>query len=448
MAKKKRKIKGLNVTTIILFSFLLVILLGAGLLVLPFSSGSGQWTDFTTALFTATSATCVTGLIVVDTGTYWSTFGKVVILLLIQIGGLGIMTIISLIAIIFAKSSSLRSRNIAMQAAGAESYQTIKAILVNIFVGTAVSEFIGAVVLSIRFIPKFGVLKGIGLSFFHSISAFCNAGFDIFGTDNGGSLMQFADDPLVLITIALLIIVGGIGFIVWGDVVKHGVHLKKYTFHSKITLSMTLILLVFGTGFFWLSEKDFAFENMPVAKQALHAFFQATTLRTAGFAAVDQANLSSSGTMVSYVLMFIGGSSGSTAGGIKTTTFAVLVLTFITTIGRREHIVIFKKKISDKSIKDALAIATIYLFVVISATIAICKIDGFTAADTLFETVSAMGTVGLTKGITSGLSPASRYIIILLMFVGRIGGLSFVLAFSKTQKSMTTERPNGPVIIG
>ena len=447
--KKKRKGKrSINYTSIILLSFLLVIIVGAGLLTLPISSKSGDWTDITTALFTATSATCVTGLIVVDTGTFWSPFGKIVILILIQVGGLGIMTIISLIAIIFAKNSSLHSRSLAMQAAGAVSYHTVYDILKVIFIGTAVCEFTGACILSIRFIPKFGVWRGIWFSVFHSVSAFCNAGFDVFGTSNGSSLTQFASDPLVLITIAALIIIGGIGFIVWGDVIKHGIHFKLYSFHSKVALSTTVALLLIGTGTMALTERNSAFEGMTIAEKILNAFFQSTTLRTAGFASVDQADLSSGGTVISYILMFIGGTSGSTAGGVKTTTFAIFVLTVITTIARKNDIVVFKRRIADKTIKDACSIIFIYLLNVIVATIAICTIDGFTTADTLFETVSAMATVGLSRGITASLSTASRYIIIFLMFVGRIGGLSFILAFSSTKKSQSTDRPTGPVIIG
>jgi len=449
MLKKRKKFKGLNVTTIILFSFLLVILLGAGLLCLPFATKEAHWTDFTTALFTATSATCVTGLIVVDTGTYWSVFGKIVILILIQIGGLGIMTIISLISIIFAKNSSLRSRSIAMQAAGAQSFQSVAEVLKRIFIGTGICEFLGAAVLSIRLIPRFGLLKGIWYSLFTSISAFCNGGFDIFGPIDGNtSLVPFANDPLILLTIASLIILGGIGFLVWGDFIKYKLNFKKYSFHSKIALVTTALLLFFGTGLLLITERSDAFSSMPVSIKVLNAFFQATTLRTAGFASVDQATLSPSGTIISYILMMIGGSPVSTAGGIKTTTFAVLFLTVMTTIARRKDIVVYKKRIADKTIKDAFSIVFIYLMTTLAATIAICAIDGFSVADALFETISAIATVGITRGITSSLSIISRYIIIFLMFVGRIGGLSFILAFSSVSKSMTTERPTGLIVIG
>ena len=446
---KKGKIKGKrNYTTIILVSFLLVILVGAGLLCLPFATAEGFTTSFHTALFTATSATCVTGLIVVDTATHWTVFGKIVIILLIQIGGLGIMTIISLIAIFLAKNSSLSSRTLAMQAAGAVSYQEVKRTLKTIFIGTGSFEFLGACVLSIRFIPRFGVLKGVAYSFFHSVSAFCNAGFDIFGTENGASLTQFSNDPLVLITIALLIIFGGIGFIVWGDTARHGVHVKRYSFHSKIALTTTFVLLVFGTASLLVTEMNASFSDMDWGEKILNAFFQSTTLRTAGFAAVDQASLSSAGTVISYFLMFIGGTAGSTAGGLKTTTFAVLVLTVVTILRRRNEIVVFKRKISEKSIKSACSIAFVYLAAIIASTVLICAVDRMSATDVAFETVSAIGTVGLTKGITPQLGLVSEYVIIVLMFAGRLGGMSFMLAFSTAKSKQVTERPSENVIIG
>ena len=447
--KKKVKIKAhLNITTIILLSFLLVILVGAGALCLPFSSATGSWTDFTTALFTATSATCVTGLIVRDTASFWSPVGKVIIILLIQIGGLGIMTIISIIAMVFGKNASLRTRTIAMQTAGAVSYQSVKNTLKTIFVGTAAFEFTGAAILSIRFIPKFGLGRGVVFAIFHSVSAFCNAGFDIFGLENGASLAQFSSDPLVLITISLLIIIGGIGFIFWSDVAAHGVHLKKYSFHSKIALMMTLILLSVGSVGLFVTERNAAFSEFDLGTQMLNAFFQSTTLRTAGFAAVDQASLSPAGTFISYVLMFIGGTAGSTAGGLKTTTFAVLVLTAITTLRRRDDIVLFKRKVAQKSVRDATAIGIIYLTAVVVSTIFICAFDSLPTKDVVFETISAVATVGLSTGITAALSVASKYVIILLMFAGRIGGLSFMLAFSAANKPLTTERPTETILIG
>ncbi|MBO4572597.1 MAG: Trk family potassium uptake protein [Clostridia bacterium] len=447
---KKGKIKGKsNYTTVILISFLLVILVGAGLLCLPFAAASGTPTDFTTALFTATSATCVTGLVVTDTAAHWSIFGKIVIIALVQIGGLGIMTIISLIAIIFAKNSSLRSRTLAMQAAGAVSYQDVKNILKTIFIGTGSFEFVGACVLSIRFIPRYGFLKGVAFSLFHSISAFCNAGFDIFGTENGSSLTQFSSDPLVLITIAVLIIVGGIGFIVWSDIKKHGLHLKRYSFHSKIALTTTLLLITLGSAALLFTEYDASFGKMDLGVKIMNAFFQSVTLRTAGFSAVDQATLSPSGTVISYFLMFIGGTTGSTAGGIKTTTFAVLVLTLVAIVRRRNEIVVFKRKISDKSIINACSIAFVYIAAVLASIVAVCAAEnGATVSDVTFETISAIATVGLSKGITPHLSVLSRYVLIVLMFVGRIGGLSFMLAFSNAKTTKTTERPTETVLIG
>ena len=440
-------ISKLNPTQIILLSFATMITIGAILLVMPFSSKSGEWTDFITALFTATSATCVTGLTLVETGTYFSLFGKIVIITLIQLGGLGIMTIVSLFSVMFVRSSSIRNRNIAMQATGAITYSEIKALLWRIVTGTVLFELIGAALLTIRFIPQFGVERGILISVFTSISAFCNAGFDVFG---GGSLLLYNSDPLVMFTISFLIIMGGIGYIVWYDFTRKGFNFESYSLHTKIALTMTGILLAFGTIAFMLTEYNAALSGLSFPKKLMNSFFQSVTLRTAGFFSVEQSTLSNGGVLVSYVLMLIGGTAGSTAGGLKTTTFAVIVFTFIANLKRTDDVVVFKRRIPSNTVKAALSITTAYISILFISTVAIITIDGggaITTQNVLFETISAVATVGVTRGITASLSIASKLIITFLMFMGRIGGFSFVLAFA-TPKQKAATRPKEDILIG
>lgn len=450
--KKTHRKFHIGYTQLILISFLLAILVGSLLLTLPVSSAAGEWTDFTSCFFTATSATCVTGLTVKDTLTHWSTFGHVVIILMIQLGGLGIMTIFSLFSVIVSKNSSLRTRALAMQSSGAISLQSVYSFLKRIIKGTFLCEFLGAIALGVRFVPKFG-LKGVWYAVFHSISAFCNAGFDLSGPETG-SLIGYNGDPLVMLTIAFLIISGGIGFTVLDDLVKHKLRLHYYSLHSKITITVTFCLLVFGTAAFFGLEYDnpLTMADMSVGEKLLNSFFQATTLRTAGFYSVSQAGLSEGSVLLSDVLMFIGGSAGSTAGGIKTTTFAVLLLSVVTSFKRKGVATVFKRKLSDENVKNAHSIALVYLFAIITATIVVCAIDkdvaGVTARAVAFEVTSAIATVGSSMGITASLSVASKYILIFLMFVGRIGGLTFLLAFAGNKGKQETTRPCENIVIG
>ena len=449
MGEKKRLFQKLSPTQTILFSFIAVILLGTLLLCMPFSSESGEWTSFVTAFFTATSATCVTGLVVVQTSTYFSLAGQIIILCLIQAGGLGIMTIFSVFSVMFAHSSSLRHRNIAKQAAGAINYDGIRSLLFRVFIGTFLIEVIGAAVLCIRFIPEHGVKIGIKYAVFTSISAFCNAGFDIFGAS---SLVPFNADALVMLTIAGLIILGGIGFIVWMDFTKHRFKFAYYSLHSKIALTMTGALLTIGTALFLFTEFDAAFAEMTFPQKLLNAFFQSTTLRTAGFSAVDQAELSDGGVLLSYFLMVIGGSSGSTAGGLKTTTFAVIVFTFIANLKRNEHVGAFKRRLPTETTKAALSIVMSYAAILVIATLAILSIDKNTPnanlSNVVFEAISAIATVGVSRGITASLSVASKLILVLLMFVGRVGSFTFMLAFARPSAVSTILRPKENILIG
>ena len=449
MEGKKRAVLRLSVAQTIIISFVTVILVGTLLLCAPFSSASGEWTDFSTALFTATSATCVTGLTVVTTASYFSLAGQIIILCLIQVGGLGIMTIISIFSVLMRSSSSLRKRTIAMQAAGAISYSEIKALLRRIFLGTFIIEIIGASILAARYIPEYSVAKGIKYAVFTAVSAFCNAGFDVFGSD---SLTRFSADPLVLFTISFLIILGGIGYICWFDFTKHRFKFSHYSLHSKIALTMAGFLLVFGTAVFTFTEYNAAFSEMPFAQKIMNAFFESTTLRTAGFYTVDQAKLSEGGVLTAYILMFIGGASGSTAGGLKTTTFAVLMFTFIANLRNDERVVAFKRRLPLSTIKAAFSIVFAYVSLLFIAVIAILAIEtgktGMTMQNVLFESISAIATVGVTRGITADLETASRLIITLLMFAGRIGGFTFMLAFTGAHERTATLRPKENILIG
>ncbi|MBO5262543.1 MAG: Trk family potassium uptake protein [Clostridia bacterium] len=443
----KRKFN-ISPAQIIVLGFLGIILLGALLLCLPFASLSGS-TSFVDAIFTSTSATCVTGLVSLTTATHWTLFGKIVILILIQIGGLGFMTFISLTAIIAKKNIGLKERKLIMQSAGSIELNGIFALIKRIVFGTLLVEGCGALFLSFRFWTLgFGFGKGLWYGVFHSISAFCNAGFDILGND---SFISFHNDPFILITTSLLIIIGGIGFIVWGDIVKHGLKFKKYRLHSKLVIVTTATLLFGGTLLFYIAERGYAFVDLNEGEKWLNAFFQSTTLRTAGFASVDQAELSPGGTVISFLFMLIGGSPGSTAGGIKTITFAVMILNAVSFARNKDNITVFKKRIEPSTIKHACAIIAIYLVAACVITVAITMIEsgsGFSLDDIVFEVVSAIGTVGLSRGITPLFTAGSKLLLCLTMFFGRMGGLTLLLAIAEKQSGSKIERPYEKILIG
>ena len=433
---------------VVIFSFLLVITVGALLLMCPFSSRSGEWTGFVDALFTATSAACVTGLAVVDTAAHWSAVGQIVILLLIQIGGLGAMTIITGFFSVVRRRVSLKDTRLLMQAAGNDSYAGVVKLMRRIFEGTVLFESVGACLLAIRFIPLFGWRRGIWFSVFHSVSAFCNAGFDVFGDYRGGaSLSAFAADPLVVLTIAGLIILGGLGFIVWDDLITSRFRFRNMKFHSKIVLTVTLSLLAASFGLFLLLEWNGAFAGAKWWEKLLLAWFQAVTPRTAGFATFSMASLTDAGILLTTVLMLIGGSPGSTAGGIKTTTVAVvLICTFSS--ARKTEPTAYSRRIDDDTVRQATAIVVIYIIASVIATMALCAVDSLTLRDASFEVASAIATVGLSVGITPTLSTAAKLILTLLMFAGRIGGLTMAIALSGEQTPAPTRRPTGKILVG
>ena len=444
-----KKLRTLSDTRILVLGYFAVIILGAILLKLPFATRSGESTNFFDAIFTATSATCVTGLVVYDTFSHWSLFGQLVILAMIQVGGIGFMTLFAYMNFSIGQKMGYHNSRLVMESAGTMSLSGISPLVKKIVNGTMIFEIIGALFLSIRFIPKFGVTNGIYMAVFHAVSAFCNAGFDIMGRlEPNSSMAQYQDDPVVMITLMMLIIIGGIGFFVWSDIISNRFKFKKYQLHTKVVLATTGILLLSGTVLFFVFEYNYAFKDLSIGDKILASLFQSVTPRTAGFAAVDQSKLSESGSILTIIFMFIGGSPGSTAGGIKTTTVAVMVLSVIAYAQEDHDVTAFKRKIEDKMVRRSCAIIFIYFIFVLTATLIICMFEPYSVIDILFETVSAVGTVGLSMGITAQLTVLSRIILIVLMFAGRVGALSFVLALAGKQNVAHLERPTGKIMIG
>ncbi len=421
--------KILTNTRLIALGFLVVILIGAMLLSLPISSKSGEFTNFGDTLFISTSATCVTGLSIFDTYAQWTFFGQAVILVLIQIGGLGFMTVITMFSLFARRRIGLEERTLLMQTAGTIRHDGIISLIRRILIGTALFETLGTIILSFSFCPKMGFFEGVWNALFHSVSAFCNAGFDLMGKYENASLMSFYDSPLVILTISALIIIGGIGFLVWSDICKHGIHIRRYSLHARIVLTMTTLLLVVGFVFFYVLERNGeAFAGMSEGEKILSSFFLSVTPRTAGFNSVDMAALSESSILLTMFLMFVGAASGSTAGGIKVTTFAVLILATASCTRRNGGVIAFKRRLEQDIVRKAAAIGLLYLFAIVLGSFFIAAIDrGPTLTEIIFEVVSALGTVGLSRGITAELSAASHGIHNLLMIAGRVGALSFMM---------------------
>lgn len=432
--KMKNK-KRWNSFQIISLGFACFILLGALLLMLPVSSRQRQVTSFLDSLFTAASAVCVTGLVRFDTASYWSGFGQGVILLLIQIGGMGVITTAAALAMISGKKISLMQRSTIQEAIAAPQVGGIVRLTGFLIRMTFLFELIGALAMMPVFCRDFGV-KGVWMAFFHSISAFCNAGFDLMGVrESFSSLTSYAADPLINIVIMLLIIIGGIGFLTWDDIRINRLHVRKYRMQSKVILIMMLLLVTLPAVYFFFFE----FASLPLSERILTSFFQSVTARTAGFNTADLTGMSEAGTMIMIVLMMIGGSPGSTAGGMKTTTIAVLFAVCIAAFGRKEHAALFRRRIDADVIKNAASILLLYITLFLAGSIAISLIEGLPLLTCFFETGSAIATVGLTLGITQQISAASQIILILLMFFGRVGGLTLIFAaLSGTPKKVST----------
>ena len=421
-----------------------MILLGTVFLMLPFSSREGIVTPFSEALFTSTSAVCVTGLVLHDTAAYWSSFGQLVIILLIQIGGMGVITVAASFAMISGRKISLMQRSTMQEAISAPKVGGIVRLTGFIVKSTLLFELLGAVVMAPVFFRDFGG-RGIWMALFHSISAFCNAGFDLMGKRQAfSSLTAYSAEPIVNLTIMFLIVVGGIGFLTWDDIRTNGLHLHKYRVQSKVILCTTAILLIVPAVYFYFCE----FRTLMPGERILSSVFQAVTPRTAGFNTVDLTALSEQGQYIMIVLMLVGGSPGSTAGGMKTTTIAVLFATAISTFCRKEQTHFFGRRIGDTVVKNAATILLMYLVLFFFGGLAISMLEGLPMLTCLFETASAVGTVGLSLGITPDLGTVSRWILILLMFFGRVGGLTLIFAALSGTHKKAAKFPQEKITVG
>lgn len=412
--------------------FLAIILAGALLLMLPIANRGGKGLSFLDSLFTATSATCVTGLVVADTWTQFNLLGQIILLALIQVGGLGYMTMMLQAALLMGKKLGLRQRSVMMESVSAQRLSDVLTLLRYILGGTALIEGTGAVLLAFRFIPELGLARGIWYAVFHSVSAFCNAGFDLMGfREPYSSLTHYVYDPLVNLTAVALVLLGGLGFLVWRDVRENGLHLRRYSLHSKLMLTATLVLTVGGTALFWLAERDNLLSGMTAGQQALAALFQAVSPRTAGFNTVDLAKLTSGGGLLTIVLMFIGAGPGSTGGGVKVTTVVVCLLTLAAYIRGRREVGAFNRRLDEEQIHRSAAGVTLYMTLAMAGGFLILATQPFPLQDALFEVFSALSTVGLSTGITRDLSPLNRAVVIVMMYCGRIGSLSMLMALAQ-----------------
>ena len=439
----------LTQTQFIAYGFIGIILTGTFLLMLPVSSRSGEVSPFLNCLFTATSASCVTGLVVYDTWSHWSVLGQLVILALIQIGGLGFITIGVFLSIVLRRKIGLKERGLMQESVNTLHIGGMVRLAKKIMIGTAFFEGTGALLLALRFIPQVGVLKGIYYGIFHSISAFCNAGFDLMGWQGAySSFVNFYDDWVVNLVIMSLIIIGGIGFAVWDDLSRNGLKFRKYMLHTKIVLLTTFVLVFGGAWLFYCFERGNLLVGMNTSGRILTSLFSSVTARTAGFNTVDTAALTDASKLLTMLLMFIGGSPGSTAGGVKTTTIIVMYLYLWSTIQRTYGVNAFGRRLEEDTIKRASAIFIMNLTLALTAAVCIMAGQHIAMADVLFETFSAIGTVGMTTGITRLLNPASRLAIIFLMYCGRVGSLSFALSFTQHKRVAHVRQPEERITIG
>ena len=439
---RKRRLSSFQ---IIISGFAGVILLGALLLMLPISTAAGCVTPFNETLFTATSAVCVTGLVVQDTGSYWSTFGQAVILALIQIGGLGVVTVAASFALLSGRKISLMQRSTMQDAISAPKVGGIVRLTRFILRGTFLIELLGALAMLPVFCRDYG-WHGIWMAVFHSVSAFCNAGFDILGTENNlyPSLISYAGSPIINITIMLLIMIGGIGFLTWDDICENKLHFRRYRMQSKVILVTTAFLLVLPAIFFFFVD----FSSLSIGKRVLASFFQSVTPRTAGFNTVILSDMTGASQAVMIFLMMIGGSPGSTAGGMKTTTLAVLVANAAATFRQRESAQFFGRRIECGVVKTAATVVTMYLALFFFGAIFISVYENLPLSSCLYETASAVGTVGLTLGITPQLHIPSQMVLIVLMYLGRVGGLTLIYAALSGKKATGAKLPQEKITIG
>ena len=427
----RKQSKATNPTKTIALVFAGIILLGALLLTLPVSSRSGISCGFRPALFTATSATCVTGLVLFDTWTQWSGFGQTVIISLIEIGGLGFMSAASIVVFLFRKRVGLKQRMVMAQALSVTDMEGVVRLQKLVILGSLSVQGVGALILMLRFWPEYGFATALKWGVFHAISAFCNAGFDIFGCITpGASLMEFNSDPVVILTLGALVIVSGLGFLVWQEMMTQR-SWKKFSVYTKLVLFTTLSLLLVGWICICLLEwnNPATLGSMNVGDKLMNGWFQSVTVRTAGFAAVDQGALTDAAKAVSMMLMLVGGSSGSTAGGVKTVTMVVLVLFLATRARGRSTVSVFKRTIPDSQVLDAMTIVSIVVGLAVFGAVFISATSPISFVDAAYEAVSAIATVGLTAGATGSLSVPAQFLIILYMYFGRVGVLTISLGF-------------------
>ncbi|MBU3876014.1 TrkH family potassium uptake protein [Faecalicatena sp. AGMB00832] len=441
--------KRLTQTQMIVIGYCLIIFIGAGLLMLPVSTRTGVSTPAVDALFTSTSAACVTGLVIADTFQYWSTFGQCVILAIIQIGGLGFMTIGVFFAIILRRKIGLWTRGTLQESVNIMQVGGIVRLAKKIMVGTLFFEGLGALILAFRFSETMSLGKAVYFGVFHAVSAFCNAGFDLMGEHGAySSFTPYYNDWVVNLVIMSLIIIGGIGFFVWNDISANKLSFKKYRLHTKIVLISTFILVFGGAALLFFFEQNHTIEGMPFGDKVLCSLFGSVTARTAGFNTVDTAALTDSSKLLTSILMFIGGSPGSTAGGIKTTTFVVLLIYVNANLRKEAHCNIMGRRLDDGSIRKASAVLCINLFSVILAVLIIITVQPVPVMDAAFEVISAIGTVGMSTGITRDLVTVSKIVLIFLMYCGRIGSMTFALSLRGHKTEPPIKVPTEQIMIG
>jgi trk system potassium uptake protein TrkH len=446
--RKKFSLTRFSPTRLIVSSFAILIFAGGLLLNLPAASNSGESIGFINALFTATSATCVTGLVVADTLTQWTLFGQIVILVLIQVGGLGIITLATFFSALLGRKMGMKGKILAQASISDYSFTEVVGLIKGIVLITFGVELVGAILLGIRFVPQFG-WEGAYKAVFHSISSFCNAGFDLMG--NYSSLTAYNGDPIVIFTTGLLIIIGGLGFIVWKDIYDYK-EAHWFYLHTKIVLIMTVALLAVGTVFFLFQEysNPATMGNLPFDQKINAAFFQSVTSRTAGYNSIDIDGMTEVSKMFTIFLMFVGAAPGSTAGGVKVTTLAILIMSIVSNIKGEEQTVILKRRVEQEVVNKSLAIIGLSVILVFSMTTLIISIEGLPFVNVLFECTSAFGTVGLSTGITPGLTEISKILLAFMMFLGRVGPLTFAVAIAMRKKKslQNSVYPEGKIMVG
>lgn len=435
----------LNAVQTLALGFAALILLGGVLLALPLSSRDGNALPFLDALFTSASASCVTGLVLYDTWTQFTLFGQAVILLLIQVGGMGFMTVSILVAILLHRRIGLRQRSILMDSVGALQMGGIVRLTRRAIRVTLTCEGTGAALLALWFCPRYGLGRGLWMSLFHAVSSFCNAGFDLLGT--GTSLTSIAGEPLPNIVLMALVICGGLGFLVWDDLLIHGRHVRRWRLHSKIVVFSTTLLFVGGAMAFYFIERDYAFAGAGPGKRALMAAFQSVTCRTAGFNTAPLTALSQSGTLLTMSLMFIGAGSGSTGGGAKVNTIAVLFLSAAAQIRRKEDVNVFRRRLDTATIQRAYSSVSVFFMACLAGTMVMC-LQGISLDSALFEAISAVGTVGLTRGVTPYLPELSKLTVLLMMFAGRVGSMSVAMAVTRDRPQPKLRNIPEKILIG